>query len=79
MNTWFPDFKNPKNEIIVFGNGLIAILSVLIPVFTAADFTTSTGVIAFITAAISIVMRQNVWSAASVAEFQPEPSSENQH
>jgi len=76
MNEWFPNFTDPKNEIIVFGNGLIAVLSILIPMLTAADFTTLTGVIAFVTAAAAVVMRQGVWSASSIAELSAEPVGE---
>ena len=77
MEKWLPNLKDPKNEIVVFGNALIAFLSLLIPIISGSDFTTSDGIIAFIVAAGTMIIRQFVWSAGSVAELSAEPASED--
>jgi hypothetical protein len=55
-----------KNEVVIYGNWLIALFSVLIPMFTSANLTTPVGVVAFVTAAIAVVMRSQVYSEKSV-------------
>lgn len=75
-NKWLPNLKDPKNEIIVVGNWLIAFLSVLVPLVTDADFTTWGGIVAFVTAASALLMRRGVWSNSSVAEVSAEPVGE---
>jgi len=76
MKKFLPNLSDPKNEIVVFGNAVIAFLSLLIPIISGSDFSTSDGVVAFVVAAGALVIRQFVWSAGSVAELSAEPAGE---
>jgi len=75
---WFPNFKDPKNEVVVVGNWIVAFLSVLLPLISDSDFTTSGGVFAFAVAAVALIQRRHVWSSASVAEVSAEQIQELQ-
>ena len=66
---YIPDFKDPRNEVVIYGNWTIAILSVMIPLISSADFTTLNGVIAFLTAAVALWQRMKVSSEATVASI----------
>tara|TARA_R110000744_G_C19128735_1_gene536809 strand:- start:380 stop:649 length:270 start_codon:yes stop_codon:yes gene_type:complete len=71
-----PAVKGWRDEVAVIGGAILALLTALLPLVSAADFTTGTGVMVFVTAAGSLVVRSKVWSAGSVADVSAEPAGE---
>jgi uncharacterized membrane protein len=73
---YVPNLRDLQNEVVVVGNWLVAFLAVVIPLVSAADFTTFDGIVAFAVAAVALFSRSKVWSARSVAELSAEPAGE---
>ena len=64
-----PDFGDPRNEVVVYGTWLMAMLNAIWPLVTEDTFTTKDGFITFLMAAVAIVMRSQVSSKKTVAKL----------
>lgn len=64
-----PNLADPRNELVVYAGWLMAALNAIRPLISEDTFTTNTGIVTFLIAVVSLIVRSQVSSKGTVAQL----------
>ena len=78
MQNWIPQLHRPKNEILTYVMAVVALVPLIIPVLTSADFSTPDGITAAVVAVATLIARRFSIGLETHAEMSAEPAGEGE-